>query len=62
MRYCMNFLTKWKETHRLKRMNLQLFRGENGGTWIGNQHVHSAVFKMDNQQGPIVQHMELSVM
>ena len=27
------------------------------GVWDG--HVHSAMFKMDNQQGPTVQHMEL---
>ena len=27
------------------------------GVWEG--HVHGAVFKMDNQQGPTVQHMEL---
>ena len=27
------------------------------GGWEG--HVHTAVFRMDNQQGPIVQHMEL---
>ena len=26
------------------------------GVWEG--HVHGAVFKMDNQQGPTVQHME----
>ena len=30
------------------------------GLWDG--HVHTAVFKMDNQQGLTVQHMELSVM
>ena len=27
------------------------------GVWEG--HVHTALFKMDNQQGPIVEHMEL---
>ena len=26
-------------------------------TWEG--HVHTAMFKMDNQQGPTVEHMEL---
>ena len=52
-------------------MNLQNRKGltdvENGlkvaegrdrqGVWEG--HAHAAVFKMDNQQGPPVQHMEL---
>ena len=28
------------------------------GLWEG--HVHTALFKVDNQQGPIVQHMQLS--
>ena len=28
--------------------------------WDG--HVHTAIFKMDNQQGPTVQHVELSSM
>ena len=27
------------------------------GVWDG--HVHTAIFKMDNQQGPTVQHREL---
>ena len=30
---------------------------DNQGVWDG--HVYTAVFKMDNQQGPIVWHMEL---
>ena len=33
---------------------MNLSRGKNGGTWIGDRHVHSAVFKMESQQGPIV--------
>ena len=40
-------------------MNLWLLgERDSWGVWEG--HVHSVVFKMDNQQGPIVQHMELS--
>ena len=31
--------------------------GKGQGVWEG--HVHTAIFKMDNQQGPTVQHMEL---
>ena len=30
------------------------------GVWAG--HVHTAIFKMDNQRGPTVQHMELCSM
>ena len=33
---------------------------DNYGVW--DQHVHTAVFKMDNQQGLTVQHMELCSM
>ena len=33
---------------------------DNYGVWDG--HVHTAIFKMDNQQGPTVQHMELCSM
>ena len=32
--------------------------GERQGVWDG--HVHTALFKMDNQQGPTIQHMELA--
>ena len=34
--------------------------GDSKGVWDG--HVHTAVFKMDNQRGLTVQHMELSAM
>ena len=30
------------------------------GVWDG--HVHTALFKMDNQQGPTIEHMELCSM
>ena len=30
------------------------------GVWDG--HVHTAIFKMDNQQGPTVEHMKLCSM
>ena len=52
----MNLLTK--ETHRLKKMNLQLpGRRESQGLWDG--HVHTAIFKMDHQQRPTVELREL---
>ena len=51
-----NELTYKTETHRLKIMNLWLpegrMWGKGQGVWDG--HVHTAIFKVDNQQGPIV--------
>ena len=40
--------------------NELMFAGQKGqGVWDG--HVHTAVFKMENQQGPTVEHRELCV-
>ena len=33
---------------------------DNQGVW--DRHVHTAIFKMDNQQGPTVEHRELCSM
>ena len=44
------------------RRNLWFLRGKIGGgnSWgVWNRHIHTAAFKMDNQQGPTVKHMEL---
>ena len=43
-------------------MHLRLPRERTGkkGVWEG--HVHTAIFKKDNQQGPTVQHRELCSM
>ena len=47
------------------------FKGKHGeninkktahGEGLGNGHVHTAIFKMDNQQRPTVYHMELCSM
>ena len=54
---------KWVElTHKTERdsqtqkMNCGLPEGRDSyGIWGG--HMHTTIFKMDNQQGPIVQHM-----
>ena len=43
----MNLFRKQKETHRLRE---QIY---------GCLTVHTAIFKMDNQQGPTVEHIEL---
>ena len=53
----MNLFKKQKQTHR----ELWLPRGNDGGKGYGawDQHVHTAVFKMDNQKGPTAQHRKL---
>ena len=51
----MNLLTKQKQTHRLRELNLWLPGGKRGGRdRLGVWDVHTAIFKIDNQQGPAV--------
>ena len=62
----MNWFTKQKQTHRLKRTNMVVGSvGENGGkrqgVWDGHIHIH-AVFKMNSEQGPTVQCREFCSM
>ena len=46
----MNLLTKQEQIHRLgERIYGYLRRRDNQGVWNG--HVHTAIFKMDNQGG-----------
>ena len=50
----MNLFTKQKETHRLGegacgRQGLRMGGSNSSGVWDG--HVHTAIFKMDSQQG-----------
>ena len=50
----MNLLTKQKETHRERTYGCQ--RGKMGGRdsrGLWNDHVQTAVLKMNNQQGPM---------
>ena len=52
----MNLLTKQKETHRLREWTYGCW-GEGWGEVTDrelDEHVHTAIFKMDNQQGPTV--------
>ena len=72
----MTSLAKHKQTHRLNSTNLWLLAGSGWGRvgggvmdrkgqfgslgWDG--HVHTAVSKMENQQGPIVEHRKLCSM
>ena len=54
----MNLLTKQKRDSQTQKTNLWLPGGRDSqGLWEG--HVHTAVFKMNSQERPIVQHMEL---
>ena len=47
-----NELTKQKETHRLRKQTYGCWGKRNSWElWEG--HVHTAVFKMDNQPGPV---------
>ena len=55
---------KTERDSQTQRMNLQLPGGrkwgKGQGVWDG--HVHTAILKMDNQQGPFVQYRELCSM
>ena len=43
----MNLLTKYKETHRLRKQTYGCQEEVIMGVWEG--HVHTAIFKMDNK-------------
>ena len=56
---------KQKQTHKLKEQiygcwQVRVGQMDSQGVW--NQHIHTAEFKMDKQQGPTVQHRELCSM
>ena len=60
--YCMilqrTYFIKQKQAHRLKRTNPWLPQGRDSqGVW--DEHVHTIIFKMNNQQRPIAQHRKL---
>ena len=57
----MNLLARQKETHRTWKMNFWLLWGWGGRVREFRLDMYTllAVFKMDNQQGSTVQHMEL---
>ena len=53
----MNLLVKQKQTHRLGEQASGCWRGKGQGrdSWgVWNGHVHTAIFKMDNQQGSTI--------
>ena len=53
----MNLLRKQKETNRKQIYGCWGWGRESQGLW--EDHGHTAIFKTDNHQGPIVQHMKL---
>ena len=58
MYFCNKLTYKTERDSQTWKMNFWLpGRTDSQRVWEG--HVHAAIFKMDNQQGPIVQHMEL---
>ena len=59
-----NLLSKQKETHRLGEQAYGCRRKEAGKRQFGGFGIdmYTAMFKMDNQQGPTVQHAELCSM
>ena len=51
-----------QQTHRLRECIYGCWGKKEGEEIVrkfGMRHVHTAMFKMDNQQGPTVQHREL---
>ena len=53
----MRLLRKQKEVHSLREQTYGCQRGGKGqmGSWrVWDGYVHTAIFKMDNQQGPTV--------
>ena len=54
----MNLLAKQKQTHRLRKQ-IYGYQGGRDSYGVWDQHIHTAIFKMDNQQGPTKQHREL---
>ena len=58
----MNLFTKQKQTHRLYKQMYGYQRGNVGGRdklGVWDYHIHTTIYKIDNQQGPTVQHKEL---
>ena len=57
----MNLFTKQKQTHRHRKQTYgyQKGGGERDKLGVWDENIHTTMFKIDNQQGPTVQHREL---
>ena len=56
----MNLFTKQKQTNRLRELTQGYQRegwGKRDSQGVWNEHIHTAIFKMENQQGPALQLM-----
>ena len=56
----MNLFTKQKQTHKHRKQTDGYQRGrgvDKLGVW--DEQIHTTIYKIDNQQGPTVQHREL---
>ena len=52
-----NSFTKEKQTHRFRKQTYGYQRGNMGGgksRSLGLTHIHTTIYKIDKQQGPIV--------
>ena len=58
----MNLFTKQKQTHRLGKQTYGYQRGKVEGRdklGVWDSHIHTIIYKTDNQQQPTVQHRKL---
>ena len=57
----MNLFTKQKQTHRRRKQTYGYQRGKAGSDKLElwDQQIQSTIYKIDKQQDPTVQHMEL---
>ena len=58
----MNVYAKQKQNHRHRKQAYAYQKGEGWGEdklGVWDQHIHTTIYKIDNQQGPTIQHREL---
>ena len=58
----MNVYAKQKQTYSYRKQTSGYQRGKVSGRdklGIWDQHTHTTIYKIDNQEGPMVQHKEL---
>ena len=59
----MNLFTRQEQTRRHRKSSYGYQRGQREGgedrLRVWDEHIHTTIYKIDKQQGPIVQHREL---